>query len=152
MSVYRQTRGPNWVARCRDSAGNLVYLGSFPTEQAGRDAIAEFEELRDYVDPVAIERALQGDRKVYERLTRPERQALWDLLVERMDADAQETWEWRRIYEQHAATVGGAERILEPWFNQWCRKVGEGNPILVRKRIRRYALRKAKANAVPAAA
>ena len=111
----------------------------------------ELEEARRYIDPVAIERALAGDRKVFERLTMYEERHLFTLIEQRLEADRRETREWREFYLKHSDGTS-LTAIVTPWFDQWCASVGVP-PARVRRRIYlRRARAKQRANAIPVAA
>ena len=53
--------------------------------------------VRSPVDPVAIERALGGDRKVYQSLTREERQEFLRQAHAKSQASWKEATEWDRV-------------------------------------------------------
>jgi hypothetical protein len=71
---------------------------------------------RGIVDPVAIERALEGDRAVFDAMTNLEKRYFYDEVLKRSD-------EFRKRYGFHRAGVLGGETEYD-WEMELVQKLG----------------------------
>jgi hypothetical protein len=119
-----------------EDIAELVF-GSRSSRDVNR-VIGILHEMNPYVDSVAVERALQGDRDACAALTALERDLVLVAARKRRQAETEERREWIKIFRQHAYGASGGEALPHPrtcpaWMADLADALGFDDPMSVMK-------------------